>query len=242
MIYSLSHTENSKHYDPKVGDVLLITNPYTDDPWTVTFIPVGGFEKQTLMEEGYLVAQNDQRTLSFSGRIQLRRKAIEIDPVEITDSGTFEYRDPQGNLAQVVTVEVIQGEQQHVLFIQKEKCMNKQLPTSQTNPLPSSSALTAPIPTYVYAAIAGGIVLTVILCCCCVRKCCCKKGSSKRDESAPAAVYYHVSSSSNEHSDQLLMMCVLLLLQNPCSDCRIRINLQARVTLLPLIHITLINQ
>ncbi|XP_030252209.1 uncharacterized protein LOC115568769 [Sparus aurata] len=153
----LTVEENSKHYDPKVGDVLLITNPYTDDPWTVTFIPVGGFEKQTLMEEGYLVAQNDQRTLSFSGRIQLRRKAIEIDPVEITDSGTFEYRDPQGNLAQVVTVEVIQ----------------------------------APVPTYVYAAIAGGIVLAEILCCCCVRMCCCKKGSSKRDESAPAAVYYH---------------------------------------------------
>ena len=73
---------------------------------------------------------------------------------------------------------------------------------------PSSSALTEPVPTYVYVAIAGGIVLVVIVCFCCVRKCCCKKDSSKRNESAPAAVYYHVSSSSYEHSDQLFIMCV----------------------------------
>ena len=241
MVYSLSHTGDSQYYELNVGDRLLISNPYTGDSWTVTFTPAGDDEKQIVMEGGYLAMIEDWEL--FSGRIQLRRKAIEIDPVEITDSGTFEYRDPHGNLAQVVKVEVIFGEQQHILFIQKEKCTNTQLPMSRTNPLHSSSAITEPVPTYVYASIAGGIILAVILCCCCVRKCCCKKGSSKRDESAPAAVYYHVSSSSNERSDALLMMCVfLLLLQNPCSNCRIRINLQAKVTLLPLLQMTLINQ
>lgn len=151
----LTVEEDTRYYELNVGDRLLISNPYTGDPWTVTFTPTWDDEKQIVMEGGYLAMQENWEI--FSRRIQLRRKEIEIDPVEITDSGTFEYRDPHGNLAQVVTVKVI----------------------------------FEPVPTYVYASIAGGIVLAVILCCCCVRKCCCKKGSSKRDESAPAAVYYH---------------------------------------------------
>ncbi|XP_073342579.1 uncharacterized protein [Pagrus major] len=105
----LTVEENSKYYDPKVGDQLLITNPFKEGPWTVTFTPVGDLKKQTLMEAGDLVVEDDWRTTSFSGRIQVMQNAIEIDPVEITDSGTFEYRDTRGNLAQVVTVEVIPG-------------------------------------------------------------------------------------------------------------------------------------
>lgn len=60
----------------------------------------------------------------FARRITLLRDGIEIYPVESIDSGTFEFRDPQGNLAQTVQVEVVYGEQQH-FFVMEEKCMNK---------------------------------------------------------------------------------------------------------------------
>lgn len=114
-IYSLSHTENSIYYDVQVNERLLIESPLTDMEWNVNFTPEGEMEHITLMKEGYLVREGYRRSSHtyFTGRIQVVRDDIEIYPVESTDSGTFEFRDPQGNLAQTVQVKVQHGEQQH---------------------------------------------------------------------------------------------------------------------------------
>ncbi|XP_078116829.1 uncharacterized protein LOC144524438 isoform X2 [Sander vitreus] len=155
----LTVKENNRHYYTNMNERLLIQNPTFVATWTVTFTPAGEVENNTLMEAGNLVT--DDR------RIQIMPKGIEINPVNITDSGTFEFRDQQGHLAQIVIVEV-----------------EDEPPPSVLHP-------------YVYIAIIGGIIFAVVVCCCCVKKCCCKNSSSKRHESAPEtaaapAVYYHV--------------------------------------------------
>ncbi|XP_031175527.1 uncharacterized protein LOC116064437 isoform X2 [Sander lucioperca] len=155
----LTVKENNRHYHTNVNERLLIQNPSFDATWTVTFTPAGEVENNTLMEAGNLVT--DDR------RIQIMPKGIEINPVNIIDSGTFEFRDQQGHLAQIVIVEV------------------------EDEPLPYV------LHPYVYIAIIGGIIFAVVVCCCCVKKCCCRNSSSKRHEFAPEtaaapAVYYHV--------------------------------------------------
>ncbi|XP_039670295.1 uncharacterized protein LOC120567398 isoform X2 [Perca fluviatilis] len=154
----LTVKENNRHYNTNVNERLLIQNPTFVATWTVTFTPAGEVENNTLMEAGNLVTDDS--------RIRIVPKGIEIDPVNIIDSGTFEFRDQQGYLAQIVIVEV------------------------ELEPLPLV------LHPYVYVAITGGIIFAVVVCCCCVKKCCCKNSSSKSHESAPEtaaapAVYYH---------------------------------------------------
>ncbi|XP_039670293.1 uncharacterized protein LOC120567397 isoform X3 [Perca fluviatilis] len=149
---------NDRRYYTKVNERFVIENPSLDATWTVTFTPAGEVEKNTLMEAGNLVT--DDR------RIRIMRNGIEIDPVNIIDSGTFEFRDQQGYLAKIVELRV-----------------EDELLPSVLHP-------------YAYIAIIGGIIFAVVVCCCCVKKCCCKNSSSKRHESAPEteaapAVYYH---------------------------------------------------
>lgn len=62
------------------------------------------------MRDGNVVTEDEGTPWNFNRRIQLVKDGIEIDPVEITDSGTFEFRDPHGYLAQTVLVEVENGE------------------------------------------------------------------------------------------------------------------------------------
>lgn len=109
----------------------------------MTFTPEGETEEEMLVREGHVVTEGQWVQSTFHGRLQVTFDGIEIDPVESTDAGTFEFRDPRGNLAQTVYVyvEVNPGEQQHILFLWKEKCMNRQLLLIQTNPTPSCSAL-----------------------------------------------------------------------------------------------------
>lgn len=76
-------------------------------------------EQQTLVKVGKLITEDDwmvEPSHHFTGRILVVHNGIEIDPVESTDSGTFEFRDSQGNLAQTVHVEVKHGERQHIFF------------------------------------------------------------------------------------------------------------------------------
>nr|XP_046262346.1 uncharacterized protein LOC124068277 isoform X2 [Scatophagus argus] len=149
--------ESRRHYDTKVNTRLFIQKPFVDVPWTVTFTREGETEQIPLMKDGKPFKESSWNLeASFRRRISFLHDSIEIAPVQIRDSGTFEFRDPQGNLAE------------------------------------SAEVLVEPefTPTWVYAAISGGIIFAVIFCCCCIRKCCCGKSSSKRDESA-AAVYHH---------------------------------------------------
>lgn len=122
---SLSHTADNKHYDTKVNQLLLIHNPLGFSSWTVTFTPEGETEGEVLVRGGHVVIEGQWVPSTFHGRLQVTFEGIEINPVESTDAGTFEFRDPHGNLAQTVYVEVNPGEQQHILFLWKEKCMNR---------------------------------------------------------------------------------------------------------------------
>lgn len=120
-IYFLSLTENETYYDTKVNRKLLIQNPRGSSSWTVTFIPEEKTEQELLTREGNLVTEDEGIPPYFDRRIQVVHDGIEIDPVKITDSGTYEFRDPRGNLAQTVQVEVETGERQHILFFMEVK-------------------------------------------------------------------------------------------------------------------------
>ncbi|XP_059202726.1 uncharacterized protein LOC131982159 [Centropristis striata] len=69
--------------------------------WTVSFTPKGELSSIPLVRERRLVNK-----WNFQWRIQLLGLGIDIDPVKHGDSGTFEYRDQQGNLFQTVTIDV----------------------------------------------------------------------------------------------------------------------------------------
>ncbi|XP_047440351.1 uncharacterized protein LOC125007662 [Mugil cephalus] len=92
------------HYDPKKDDHLTINFPWIESTWTVTFTPKGKMKPHTVMKAGFPVISGSW----FSHRIQVLKNKFEINPVESTDSGTFEFRDPQGNLALTAIVEVYQ--------------------------------------------------------------------------------------------------------------------------------------
>lgn len=71
---------------------------------------MGKTEKEHLTIEGNVVTEDEEIPKNFHRRIQLMSNGIKIDPVKNTDSGTFEFRDADGNLAQTVLVEVEAGE------------------------------------------------------------------------------------------------------------------------------------
>lgn len=68
------------------------------------------------MQTGRLLTEDGWSSLPFTGRMLDMRNGLEINPVEITDSGTFEFIDPQGDLAQTVHLLVKPGEQQHIIL------------------------------------------------------------------------------------------------------------------------------
>ncbi|XP_049441368.1 uncharacterized protein LOC125894172 isoform X1 [Epinephelus fuscoguttatus] len=107
----LTVQEGFRQYDTKVDKRLLIQNPLGDVPMTVTFTPEGEMKHYTLMKAGLLVEDEmDSMPWTFTRRILVVQDGIEIDPVESTDSGTYEFRDPQGHLAltaQVVVKRVV---------------------------------------------------------------------------------------------------------------------------------------
>ncbi|XP_033488369.2 uncharacterized protein LOC117260523 isoform X1 [Epinephelus lanceolatus] len=103
----LTVQEGFRQYDTKVDKRLLIENPLGDVPMTVTFTPEGEMKHYTLMKAGLLVEDEmDSMPWTFTRRILVVQDGIEIDPVESTDSGTFEFRDPQGHLALIAQVVV----------------------------------------------------------------------------------------------------------------------------------------
>ncbi|XP_038555452.1 uncharacterized protein LOC119888794 [Micropterus salmoides] len=102
--------EYSRYYKPKENKRLLMQYPADFALWNVTFMPKEEMGPQTVMTAGNLVTEDDTsvKPWHFSGRIRVVPDGIEINPITGTDSGTFEFRDPQGNLAQTVKVVVKQ--------------------------------------------------------------------------------------------------------------------------------------
>ncbi|XP_023184514.1 uncharacterized protein LOC111607014 isoform X1 [Xiphophorus maculatus] len=90
----LTVKEKTRYYDSKGNEDLLIMTPWTRRPWTVTFKDVET-KHVTIIENGNLVWDVNR----FSGRISIQSNGIKIKSVKAMDSGTYEFRDPQGNLA-----------------------------------------------------------------------------------------------------------------------------------------------
>ncbi|XP_056294998.1 uncharacterized protein LOC130209400 isoform X2 [Pseudoliparis swirei] len=93
--------EQTFNYTSKVNERLLIPNPAGNALWTVTF-STEEKKEHILMQTGRLLTEDGWSSLPFTGRMLDMRNGLEINPVEITDSGTFEFIDPQGDLAQTV--------------------------------------------------------------------------------------------------------------------------------------------
>lgn len=88
---------HKRYLDGKVNEHLFIPNPQSTNRWTVIFRP------EDDVDTDIQVTDYDS---PFEGRVRIRGNGITIDPVEITDTGIFEFRDPEGNVAQTVQVAV----------------------------------------------------------------------------------------------------------------------------------------
>ncbi|XP_034739633.1 uncharacterized protein LOC117951812 isoform X2 [Etheostoma cragini] len=150
---------NDRRYSTKVKTQFVIDIPPGDATWTVTFTTSGGDKKNTLMEAGNLVTDNR--------RIRIMPEGIEINPVNISDSGTFEFRDQQGVLVQTVEL-VVEEEPPPVLQ-----------------------------PYVYIAITGGIIFAMVFCCCCVKSCCCnnssSKMDESAPQTAAATDVYYHDS-------------------------------------------------
>lgn len=62
--------------------------------WTVTFKPENKEEIKTVIKNGNKVWTDNP----FFSRIEIMTDGFEIFPLQSTDGGSFEMRDPQGNL------------------------------------------------------------------------------------------------------------------------------------------------
>ncbi|XP_076594598.1 uncharacterized protein LOC143325444 [Chaetodon auriga] len=103
----LTVQENKSYNEAKVNEQLVIRNRFSGALWSVTFTPKGETEPITLINAGMLVEDEDwSLSLPFSGRISVVHSNIEINPVESSDSGLFEFRDSQGNLVHTAEVKV----------------------------------------------------------------------------------------------------------------------------------------
>ncbi|XP_054453644.1 uncharacterized protein LOC129090139 [Anoplopoma fimbria] len=96
--------ERYMYYDTQVNKRLLIANLPGFQLWTVDFSSEEEEENQTLMHAGHLRTDNYWYSGPFKGRLFNSDDGLEIDPVESTDSGTYYFRDEQGNLAQTTQV------------------------------------------------------------------------------------------------------------------------------------------
>ncbi|CAK6956583.1 uncharacterized protein LOC128363195 isoform X1 [Scomber scombrus] len=106
----LTVTEYNRYYDgydmKENGQLLRILYPDGFTPWDITFSPKGTKTRVTLMEAGYLYEDLFSETVNFDGRIEKVHNGLEINLVESTDSGVFEFRDQEGNLALVVHLDI----------------------------------------------------------------------------------------------------------------------------------------
>ncbi|XP_070818907.1 uncharacterized protein [Chaetodon trifascialis] len=103
----LTVEENKRYYEAKVNERLYIENRFEGALSSVTFTPKGETEPKTLINAGTLAEEEDwSLSVPFAGRLFVMSGGIVIDPVESSDSGLFEFRDSQGNLAQTAQVKV----------------------------------------------------------------------------------------------------------------------------------------
>ncbi|XP_071313939.1 uncharacterized protein [Trachinotus anak] len=155
-------------YEPRVNDRLFIEYPTAIffPLGTVTFTPKGESKPVTLREAGSLVRENNwiSDTGYFEWRLKAKHDGIVIDPVDSTDSGTFNFTDPKGNLALSVKVEVEEMQEFSPTF-----------------------AFVAIIVGLIFALILGCCCLRK---CCCKKNSSKRSESTPQSAAAPAANYY----------------------------------------------------
>lgn len=105
-VWSVSLTEQTRHYETRWNEHILIEYPRGPKKWTMTFTPKGQMDPETLMDGSLIIKDN-----RFSGRIRAVMDGIIINS---RDSGTFEFRDPEGNLILSAQLEVTHGKQQSI--------------------------------------------------------------------------------------------------------------------------------
>ncbi|XP_034399598.1 uncharacterized protein LOC117737630 isoform X2 [Cyclopterus lumpus] len=154
--------EHTLTYTTKPNERLLIPNPPGAAQWTVAFTPEVDKETKQLMREGKLLTIDEWYSGPFAWRMLAVQDGLVIDPVDRTDSGTFEFRDPQGNLAQTVHLLVQQDSVATFVYV-------------------------GIIVGIIFAVIA--CCCCVRKCCC--KKSSSKRAESAPQTAAPPAVYYH---------------------------------------------------
>ncbi|XP_072251903.1 uncharacterized protein [Leuresthes tenuis] len=100
----LEVTENVGHRDVELDQLVYIGYPPHGGPWTVTLKTSNDGEHE-IMRDGVLVESIED--LWFVRRIFDSEGGIEIYPVLSKDSGIVEFRDPDGNLALAVTINLL---------------------------------------------------------------------------------------------------------------------------------------
>ncbi|KAK5897111.1 hypothetical protein CesoFtcFv8_010202 [Champsocephalus esox] len=115
---SLNVTATKDNYKINEQESLLMPYPFSDTPWTVTFKAEGQEYEETLLKAGRLHRgyQSDSGHWTLPDRTQYKAHGIEISPVEVSDSGTFRFRDQGGHLAKIVEL-VVYGDKDPFVFV-----------------------------------------------------------------------------------------------------------------------------
>ncbi|XP_035806596.2 uncharacterized protein LOC111572170 [Amphiprion ocellaris] len=188
----LNVKEHVRHYTKRVDEYLIIEYPWDNGAWLVNFQPKGTTDNITLIKDGLKQLED-----WFDWRLEIQSAGIKLDALEITDSGTFEFRDKKGNLVLVAHLEM------------KAK--------HDDDPPPPPLLL-------VYISVA--FLLGGLLCCWFTRNMKCWKKCRRRDKSAPQAAappaaHYHSESQSVVPSYSAVPSSVAQPendLQNPTAD------------------------
>lgn len=98
-----------------VDEEVYMTYPFPSS-WTVTFTRNGESEEDVFIREGNPVYRPYSALSPFPGRFEAFSEGVSIAPLRRSDSGTFKFKDQDGNLAQRVQLEVMQSEWQHSLL------------------------------------------------------------------------------------------------------------------------------
>ncbi|XP_030000588.1 uncharacterized protein LOC115426617 isoform X2 [Sphaeramia orbicularis] len=142
--------EYERHHVRDEGKDIYITYPDQGDMWTIIFTREEN--QYTLLKGG-----TDQMSGPFGDRLQFNPDTIIIDPLQYEDSGTFEFRDKKGNLAQRVELEVktsFPAPLYYVIIVGSlflvfvicccvKKCCCKKSSSKRNNPAPQPAAAPA---------------------------------------------------------------------------------------------------
>lgn len=110
--FTLFHTAKEVYLTATDKESLFIQFPFSSKTWTLTYISDGDDEEHTLVDKGIKV-RDSYVYVPFKRRFSKYDDGVEINPVESGDSGTFYFKDTNGNLAETVVLEVL-GEQKEI--------------------------------------------------------------------------------------------------------------------------------